>query len=81
MKKHLLFTVTIFFLSITSSKGQFVNYENDYGWNLGFNIGGVWQQNDFVYTPKEELVAAWLLENPFTKKNMLFFLLTCDTDI
>ena len=52
MKKHLLFTVTIFFLSITSSKGQFVNYENDYGWNLGFNIGGVWQQNDFGYTPK-----------------------------
>ena len=52
MKKHLLFTVTIFFLLITSSKGQFVNYENDYGWNLGFNIGGVWQQNDFDYTPK-----------------------------
>ena len=52
MKKHLLFTVTIFFLLITSSKGQFVNYENDYGWNLGFNIGGAWQQNDFDYTPK-----------------------------
>ena len=56
MKKHLLITLAIFFLSITSAQGQFVNYENDHGWNLGFNIGGVWQQNDLTIRQKEELV-------------------------
>ena len=73
MKKHLLFTVTIFFLSITSSKGQFVNYENDYGWNLGFNIGGVWQQNDFGYTPKGGISGGLTFGKSIYEKEYAFF--------
>jgi hypothetical protein len=73
MKKHLLFTVTIFFLSITSSKGQFVNYENDYGWNLGFNIGGVWQQNDFGYTPKGGISGGLTFGKSIYEKEGAFF--------
>jgi hypothetical protein len=73
MKKHLLFTLAIFFLSLNSSQGQFVNYENDYGWNLGFNIGGVWQQNDFGYTPKGGISGGLTFGKSIYEKEGAFF--------
>ncbi len=38
----LLFTVCFF----GSSSAQFVNYMDDSGWNLGFNLGGTWQEKE-----------------------------------
>ncbi len=73
MKKHLLFTLAIFFLSLNSSQGQFVNYENDGGWNLGFNIGGVWQQNDFGYTPKGGISGGLTFGKSIYEKEGAFF--------
>ena len=73
MKKHLLKTLAIFFLSITSAQGQFVNYENDHGWNLGFNIGGVWQQNDFGYTPKGGISGGLTFGKAIYEKEYAFF--------
>ncbi len=35
---------------IGSSQAQYINYEDDNGWNLGFNLGGTWQE------PKDQLV-------------------------
>ena len=73
MKKHLLITLAIFFLSLTSAQGQFVNYENDHGWNLGFNIGGVWQQNDFDYTPKGGISGGLTFGKSIYEKEGAFF--------
>ena len=52
---------------------QFVNYENDYGWNLGFNIGGVWQQNDFGYTPKGGISGGLTFGKSIYEKEGAFF--------
>ena len=57
MKNRLLISLAILVTTISSFNAQFVNYEDDKGWNLGFNIGGVWQRNDFKYTPKGGLSA------------------------
>jgi hypothetical protein len=73
MKKHLLFTLAISFLLLTSAQGQFVNYENDHGWNLGFNIGGVWQQNDFGYTPKGGISGGLTFGKSIYEKEGAFF--------
>ena len=73
MKKHLLLTLAILFLSLTSAQAQFVNYENDYGWNLGINIGGVWQQNDFDYTPKGGISGGLTFGKSIYEKEGAFF--------
>ncbi len=56
MKKNILFFTTIIILCL-SGHSQFINYEKDYGWNFGFNMGGSWQrqeafinQNDTTFT-------------------------------
>ncbi|MBX7095176.1 MAG: hypothetical protein K1X56_10660, partial [Flavobacteriales bacterium] len=36
----------IYLLSLSPLEAQHINYENDSGWKLGFNMGGVWQQSD-----------------------------------
>ena len=41
MKRFILY---ILILSFNISIGQFVNYKDDSGWNLGVNIGGSWQR-------------------------------------
>jgi hypothetical protein len=43
--KKLLLLLTIALLTI-QSQAQFVNYERDGGWNLGFNMGGTWQPKE-----------------------------------
>ncbi len=43
--KKLLLLLSIAFMAIQSS-AQFVNYERDGGWNLGFNLGGTWQPKE-----------------------------------
>jgi hypothetical protein len=73
MKNNLLFTLAIFILSLTSAQGQFVNYEHDGGWNLGFNIGGVWQQNDFGYTPKGGVSGGFTFGKSIYEKEGAFF--------
>ena len=53
----LLFSVGIF----GSSSAQFVNYMDDSGWNLGFNLGGTWQEKE-AFTIGNEAV----FMQPFT---------------
>ena len=53
----LLFTVCFF----GSSSAQFVNYMDDSGWNLGFNLGGTWQEKE-AFTILNEAV----FMQPFT---------------
>jgi len=73
MKNRLLFTLAIIFISLGSSQAQFVNYENDHGWNLGFNIGGVWQQNDYKYTPKGGISGGITFGKSIYEKEGAFF--------
>ena len=53
MKRLLQFSLaallTIFL--VNTSNAQFVNYERDNGWNLGFNMGAFWQQSDVKTKP------------------------------
>ena len=48
MKRFLRFTsISLILLVLTSNfQAQYINYKDDSGWNLGFNIGGTWQQSD-----------------------------------
>ena len=48
MKTLLQFTIALFLLCLLpqSSISQFTDYERDTKWNLGFNMGGVWQDGD-----------------------------------
>ena len=42
MMKNIFLYIIVFLTNI--SVAQYVNYTNDTGWNLGFNIGGSWQE-------------------------------------
>ena len=53
----LLFSVGVFGFS----SAQFVNYMDDSGWNLGFNLGGTWQEKE-AFTIGNEAV----FMQPFT---------------
>ncbi|MBT6515700.1 MAG: hypothetical protein HOK65_13130, partial [Crocinitomicaceae bacterium] len=48
MKRYLRFiSISVILLVFTSNfQAQHINYKDDSGWNLGFNIGGTWQQSD-----------------------------------
>ena len=48
MKTLLRFTIALFVGCLLSfnSNAQFTDYERDTKWNLGFNMGGVWQDGD-----------------------------------
>ena len=48
MKRSLRFiSISVILLVFTSNfQAQYINYKDDSGWNLGFNIGGTWQQSD-----------------------------------
>lgn len=47
MKKSYIYYLLILLLSVNSvGFSQFVDYENDKGWNLGFNMGGAWQPRE-----------------------------------
>ena len=49
MKKFLL--LTFLFTAFFSSKAQFVNYEHETGWNIGFNLGATWQSRELYSGP------------------------------
>ncbi|MCH1613533.1 MAG: hypothetical protein L7S72_09595, partial [Flavobacteriales bacterium] len=42
--KNIFLYIIVFLTNI--SVAQFVNYTNDTGWNLGFNVGGSWQMSE-----------------------------------
>ena len=42
--KKLFFYIILFSSHISLS--QYINYKDDTGWNLGFNIGGTWQESE-----------------------------------
>lgn len=46
--KKIYFLVLVLFSQIflTDSKAQFIKYEDDSGWKMGFNMSGNWQQSD-----------------------------------
>ena len=48
MKTKLLFKLLALFTALISfnSNAQFINNDKDTKWNIGFNIGGVWQDGD-----------------------------------
>ena len=46
MKKNLLTLILIAFLYPLASNAQFIDYERDNGWKLGFNLGGTWQESE-----------------------------------
>ena len=48
MKKAYYLLVFIIFCSTNSPFAQFVNYMDDSGWNLGFNLGGTWQEKEAI---------------------------------
>lgn len=51
MKKTYLFYLLISLLTLNSSvNAQHINYEDDRGWNLGFNLGGAWQPREATTT-------------------------------
>ncbi|MGB1041508.1 MAG: outer membrane beta-barrel protein, partial [Flavobacteriales bacterium] len=45
---HLKIALIIALLLPLSSNAQFTDYERDTKWNLGFNMGGVWQDGDIL---------------------------------
>ncbi len=49
MKKFLL--LTFLFTSFLFSNAQFVNYEHETGWNIGFNMGATWQPSELYSGP------------------------------
>jgi hypothetical protein len=47
MKKiYILFLALFCQLIVTDSKAQYIKYEDDSGWKMGFNLSGNWQQSD-----------------------------------
>jgi hypothetical protein len=44
--KHLFLAMLILLGSVGLTDAQHMNYDNDSGWKLGFNMGGTWQQSD-----------------------------------
>ena len=48
MKRFLLLSQLVLMSALVfgQTKKQHINFEYDSGWNLGFNIGGTWQQSD-----------------------------------
>ena len=42
--KNIVLYIIVFLTNI--SVAQYVNYTNDTGWNLGFNVGGSWQMSE-----------------------------------
>ena len=45
-KQHILFSFFFLLSFVNTISSQFVKYKDDSGWNLGFNIGGTWQENE-----------------------------------
>ena len=44
MIKNIFLYIIVFLTNV--SVAQYVNYNNDTGWNLGFNLGGTWQETE-----------------------------------
>jgi large repetitive protein len=45
----ILYTLGVLILLLTSNlSAQFVDYERDNGWKLGFNMGGTWQEQEAI---------------------------------
>ena len=44
VKFYLATLITLLILGTNTSKAQFINYEDDNGWNLGMNMGATWQE-------------------------------------
>ena len=53
MKRSLQFLSLTLVLAIFTSdfQAQYINYKDDSGWNIGFNVGGIWQQSDVTTKP------------------------------
>ena len=53
MKRSLQFISLTLVLAIFTSdfQAQYINYKDDSGWNIGFNVGGIWQQSDVTTKP------------------------------
>ncbi len=72
MKKiYILFLASFCQLILTDSKAQFIKYEDDSGWKMGFNLSGNWQQSDMK--AKAGLGFGFTLGNALSQKPGKFF--------
>ena len=75
--KNIFLYIIVFLTNI--SVAQYVNYTNDTGWNLGFNIGGSWQEperknsNSAFSNPFAEFSRGFTLGKAIYEKKNKFF--------
>ena len=48
--KKILLTLITFVITISCINAQYINYQDDSGWNFGLNFGGTWQPKEPFYS-------------------------------